>query len=73
MTKDDTTKDNDARRTVISLVRRGLASPAEAAELAGVSRQVINYWIRGIEWRKARAAKLAIAWRQAMQRRRRAV
>lgn len=60
----NTTKDAEARAAVIALVRRGLASPAEAAQLAGVSRQVVNYWIRGMDWRKARAAVLAVAWRR---------
>ena len=70
MTTDDTTKDQDARKAVVALVRKGLASPSEAAELAGVSRQVANYWLREIDWRKARAATLAIAWRRLMKRKR---
>lgn len=61
-------KDEKVRNAALSLLRKGLVTQAEAAELAGVSRQVMNYWAQGINWRKARAATLSKAWRKAFRR-----
>lgn len=55
------------RETALNLLRRGLATPSEAAELAQVDRQLVRYWLQaaGIDWRKARQAELAKRWRRA--------
>jgi hypothetical protein len=67
MTTPNNTKDESAHRAAISLLRNGLASPSEVAQLAGVSRQLVNYWATEIDWRKARAARLAREWRAAIR------
>jgi hypothetical protein len=63
-------KDPDARRAALSLIRRGIITVPEAAELAGVSRQVVHYWCRaaGVVAGQSRSAVLAKAWRRAMTR-----
>lgn len=50
------------------LLRRGLITVPEAAELAGVSRQVVRYWCRaaGIVVGQSRHARLSKEWRKAM-------
>lgn len=64
-TERSTEKDAAARKAAQKLLAQGLASPAEVARLAGVSRQLVNHWAKAIEWRKAREARLAREWRQA--------
>lgn len=65
MTTEPTTeRDGVARKAAQSLLSRGLATPSEVSRLAGVSRQLVDHWAREIDWRKARAAQLAKAWRQ---------
>lgn len=63
MTENDTTK----RDAALQMLKDGTASPAEVAQLASVSRQLVNYWAAGIDWRKARAARLARDWRAALR------
>ena len=48
--------DAEMRQAVISLLAQGLIRPHEAAKLAGVSLQVVNYWIveSGVDWQKVR-------------------
>lgn len=58
---------NPLRDAVRDLLQKGLCSPAEAADLAGVSRQCVNYWAHGIDWRKARDKHLTAAWKQALK------
>lgn len=50
------------------MLRRGTVTVAEAAELAGVSRQVVRYWCRaaGIVIGQSRRARLSKEWRKAM-------
>jgi hypothetical protein len=48
MTKDDTTKDPAAKRAAIALLTKGLITRAEAAKLAGVSRQLARHWAKDI-------------------------
>jgi hypothetical protein len=45
---------------------RGLGSPGEIADLAGVSRQVVEGWalIADMDWRQIKRARLAKAWRK---------
>jgi hypothetical protein len=68
-TESSTQKDHPAQAAALRLVRDGLASPSEAAQLAGVSRQLAGHWITaaGINWRKARSTALTKAWRRAMR------
>jgi hypothetical protein len=65
-TKNNTKRDNPERAAAVALLTRGEATPAQVAELAGVSRQVVDYWARGIDWRKALNARLARSWRKAL-------
>jgi hypothetical protein len=64
MTPKPSTKDNPARDAAIRLLARGLVVPSEVAELAGVSRQLVNYWIEqaGLDWHKARTAEITKQW-----------
>lgn len=65
MTNDtNTERDAVARKAAQALLSQGLATPSEVARLAGVSRQLVNHWAREIDWRKARSAQLAKAWRK---------
>lgn len=43
-----------------------MITPGQAAELAGVSRQLVAYWIcsSGINWRKAFDRRQASIWRK---------
>ena len=54
----------ELKYAVIGLLARGLCRPHEAAELAGVSLQVMNYWIAGMNWKRNRRAELLKAWRR---------
>jgi hypothetical protein len=65
--KTSTQKDGSARAAALKLLASGEASPAEVATLAGVSRQLVNHWAQGVDWRKARNARLAKGWRQALR------
>lgn len=60
--------DPDARRAVVTLMRRGVITLPEAARLAGVSRPVVRYWCKAarIEIGQSRAAVLAKAWRKVL-------
>ena len=62
--------DDDARRVALRLLAQGVARPHEVAELAGVSLQVVNYWINhaNLDWHRMRTAALGKAWRKGMQR-----
>lgn len=64
------TIDPDSRRVALNLLARGIARPHEVAELAGVSLQVVNYWMQsaGIDWQRTRRRMLARAWRKGMRR-----
>lgn len=61
--------DNDARRAALALLAEGVVRPHEAAELAGVSLQVMGYWIAsaGIDWQRVRKRRLAKAWAKVMK------
>lgn len=52
---------------MLALLRRGEATVSEAAELAGVSRQLVHAWCRvaGIDAIEKRRARLAKLWRRA--------
>lgn len=59
-------KDDEARSAAVALLARGMITPSQAAELAGVSRQLVAYWIRqaGIDWRRAWSRRQAGMWRR---------
>jgi hypothetical protein len=59
-------KDNEARSAALALLARGMITPSQAAELAGVSRQLVRYWLQhaGIDWRRAWARRQASMWRR---------
>ncbi len=59
-------KDEIGRNASLSLLARGMVTPAHAADLAGVSRQLVAYWLRtaGIDWRRAWDRRHASMWRR---------
>ena len=59
-------KDDEARSAALALLARGMITPSQAAELAGVSRQLVRYWLRhaGIDWRRAWQRRQASMWRR---------
>lgn len=59
-------KDDEARSAALALLARGMITPGQAAELAGVSRQLVAYWLRqaGIDWRRAWSRRMAGMWRR---------
>lgn len=69
-TKQDTTKDPAAKRAAISLLSRGLATKAEVARLAGVSKQLMQHWAADIDTEKNRNAVLSKLWHKALARKR---
>lgn len=50
----------------MALLARGMVTPAEAARLGKVSRQLVRHWLKaaGIDWRKAWQARQAAIWHQ---------
>lgn len=65
------TQDATTRRAALKLLRRGHATMAEIAELAGVSRQGVRDWAHraGIDPVQTRAERLATLWATASARR----
>ena len=59
-------KDPEAKRAVLRAISRGLLTVPEAAQLAGVSRQLIHRWCasRGMSTSRARASKNIKLWRR---------
>lgn len=53
------------RTTALALLKAGHANLSEAAELAGVSRQVVRYWVTeaGLDWQAKRTTRLRKDWR----------
>lgn len=62
--------DPEARRAALALLARGVMRPHEVAELAGVTLQVMNYWIQhaGVDWERIRRRRNAAAWRKEVKR-----
>lgn len=67
-TTPDTTKDPAAKRAAVSLLSRGLVTKSEAAELAGVSRQLIQHWAKDIPVEQSRREVVSKLWRKAIRR-----
>lgn len=59
-------KDDEARSAALSLLARGQITPGQAAELAGVSRQLVAYWLKaaGVDWKRAWLRRSAGLWRR---------
>lgn len=71
-TKPTSTKpDTDTRQLARKMLGRGLATPSEMATLLDVSRQLMHYWARDVNWRKARFEYLLEQMVRFSQRRRR--
>jgi hypothetical protein len=58
--------DDEARSAALALLARGMITPGQAADLAGVSRQLVAYWLghAGINWRRAWERRQAGMWRR---------
>lgn len=54
------TSDNITKAAAIAMLRKGLASYSEIAELSGRSRQIVAHW--GKEYPNARAEYLKAQW-----------
>jgi len=63
----DITKDQAAKVAALALLARGLITKAEAARLAGVSRQLLGLWSQGIPVDRNRQTHVAKIWRQELQ------
>lgn len=59
-------KDEIGRNAAVSLLGRGMITPSQAAELAGVSRQLVHYWLKhaGVDWQRAWSRRQARMWRR---------
>jgi hypothetical protein len=55
------------RDAALKLLRSGQASPSEISAAAGISRQLVNYWLaaENVKWREAREAAVKRAWDKA--------
>jgi len=62
----DNSTDPD-REAALELLRQGLASPAEVARAAGVSRQLVGYWMKDVrfDWQEAREKAVKRSFREA--------
>lgn len=60
------TQDDNTKAAVIYLLRHGLATLSEAANLAGRSRQIVRHWARELP-ADARDAHLAAQWKRAQR------
>lgn len=61
--------DPAARWAAIGLLARGIITIAEAAKLAGVSRQLMHKWvdIARVDHRRIRRRRIAQLWRRAIR------
>ncbi len=64
-----TLADPAAKAAAIRLLERGLITQTEAAQLAGVNRQLVRFWVRDIDLEAAREAVLVRLWQRAVRRR----
>lgn len=62
-------RDPLARQAACKLLAQGYM-PGEIAEMAGVSRQLVESWGKsdGIDWRRVKQNRLRGAWRAALKR-----
>jgi len=61
--------DTEAKRAALALLARGMVTIAEAAEHAGVSRQLMHHWVKraGVDWQRIRRARRARWWRKELR------
>lgn len=52
------TIDDSTRKAAIKLLRKGLATPSEVANITRRSRQIVGHWAKATDWRTARAEYL---------------
>ncbi len=59
-------RDPEAQEAALALLRRGLATLGEAAQLTGVSPQLVRQWALAarLDWKQARRKRLEGAWRK---------
>lgn len=69
MTNQHTTELEAERKAALSLLRRGLCTPAEAARLIGTSRQLVRYWADAeqINFGLARLKHLNNLWKRSFR------
>jgi hypothetical protein len=72
----DIVEQTAAKQAALSLVEQGIATMAEAARLAGLSRQMMRYWARDVSgagskapraWSGARSKYLRRQWKEALK------
>ena len=68
MTK-PTAVDDTTKRAAIRLLSRGLATQAEVARLAGVSRQRVAHWAQELPLKDVRNEVLQAMWRKMTRKR----
>lgn len=58
----------EVHRAALSLLSRGLGSPGDVAKVAGVSRQVVEIWVKiaRTDWKGVKRRNLEKAWRIAL-------
>lgn len=63
-------KDDEVRRVALALLARGLMKPSDAAEFGGVSRQLVNKWLKKakIDWKRVHYGVLRKHWNREMRR-----
>ena len=61
-TIDPSTKDLAAKSAACRLLARGIITQSEAAKLAGVSRQLMRHWMKGIPAKRTRDSVIAKLW-----------
>lgn len=69
----DNSKDPETREAAIKMLREGTATPSEVGRLAGVSRQLVNYWIDAekLDPKRRRDSRLSHEWRRLMGKKKR--
>jgi hypothetical protein len=59
--------DATIKQAVLTILSRGQATRAEAAHLAGRSRQLVRHWAKGLPPGEARDVYLRTKWAQALK------
>lgn len=67
-------ENENIKQAALSMIEQGLVSIAEAAWLAGRSRQIVHFWVKGTPHAKAlrglpevRVKRLKAEWKQALK------
>jgi hypothetical protein len=63
-----TTTDDTTKRAAIYMLRHGLATYIEVANLSGRSRQIVRHWALEHDCPDSRADRLARTWEAAIRR-----